>query len=108
MSIRLGQYKEGIKLYKELLKFQNNNPRVHLSMGHAYKTIGERSNSENAYHMAIEQFPLCGEGYWSLANLKTYEFSDDQIKSMEDALKEEMNEVEKFKCFLRLERHTNL
>ena len=102
MSIRLGQYKEGIKLYKELLQFQNNNPRVHLSMGHAYKTIGERSNSENAYHKAIEQFPLCGEGYWSLANLKTYEFSDDQIKSMEDALKEEMNEVEKIQMLFAL------
>ena len=102
MSVRLGQYNEGIKLYKELLKYQGNNPRVYLSMGHAYKTIGERSNSEDAYTKAIEQFPLCGEGYWSLANLKTYKFSDNQVKAMENSLEEEMHQVEKIQMLFAL------
>ena len=102
MSVRLGQYNEGIALYKDLLKFQKNNPRVYLSMGHAYKTIGERSNSEESYLKAIDQFPLCGEGYWSLANLKTYEFSDSQIKLMEESLKKEMHEVEKVQMLFAL------
>ena len=102
MSIRLGQYKDGINLYKQLLKVNDNNPRVYLSMGHAYKTIGERTNSEDAYHKAIKQFPLCGEGYWSLANLKTYKFSNEEIKSMENSLKEEMHEVEKIQMLFAL------
>ena len=102
MSIRLGQYKDGINLYKQLLKVNDKNPRVYLSMGHAYKTLGERSNSENAYHKAIKQFPLCGEGYWSLANLKTYKFSDKEILSMEKALNEEMHEVEKIQMLFAL------
>ena len=102
MSIRLGQYKEGINLYKELLKVNDNNPRVYLSMGHAYKTIGERTNSEDSYLKAIDQFPLCGEGYWSLANLKTYKFSNSQIKSMENCLKDEMHEVERIQMLFAL------
>ena len=102
MSIRLGQYKEGINLYKELLKVNDNNPRVYLSMGHAYKTIGERTNSEDSYLKAIDQFPLCGEGYWSLANLKTYKFSNKQIKSMENCLKDEMHDVERIQMLFAL------
>ncbi len=73
--VKLADYNAGIDTYKEVLKLKDSNPRVYLSMGHALKTIGKRKECEEAYHKAIELFPLCGEGYWSLANLKTYEFS---------------------------------
>jgi histidinol dehydrogenase len=51
-------------------------------MGHALKTIGSREECERAYLNAIKYFPLSGEAYWSLANLKTYKFSALQIKEM--------------------------
>ena len=84
--IKLSKYNEGIKLYEESLKIKPDNPRVYLSLGHALKTIGERAKSEAAYQNAIKHFSLSGEAYWSLANLKTYEFSDKEIINMESSL----------------------
>ena len=84
--IKLSKYHEGIKLYEESLKIKPDNPRVYLSLGHALKTIGERAKSEAAYQNAIKHFSLSGEAYWSLANLKTYEFSDKEIINMESSL----------------------
>ena len=102
IHIRLSNFDEGIEIYKNLLKQNNKNPRVHLSLGHAQKTVGNRSESEQSYINAIKNFPLCGEAYWSLANLKTYKFSDKQIKSMESALKENIHDLEKIQMLFAL------
>ena len=92
--IKLSKYHEGIKLYEESLKIKPENPRVFLSLGHALKTIGEREKSEAAYQNTIKYFPSSGEAYWSLANLKTYEFSDKEIANMELSLKRNMHQNE--------------
>ena len=102
IHIRLSNFDEGIVIYKNLLKQNNKNPRVHLSLGHAQKTVGNRSESEQSYINAIKNFPLCGEAYWSLANLKTYKFSNIQIKSMESALKENIHDLEKIQMLFAL------
>lgn len=102
IHIRLSNFDEGIQIYQNLLKQNNKNPRVHLSLGHAQKTVGNRSESEQSYINAIKNFPLCGEAYWSLANLKTYKFSYKQIKSMESALKENIHDLEKIQMLFAL------
>ena len=51
---------------------------------------------------AIKLFPLSGEGYWSLANLKTYTFNDNQIQAMKSAIKEDMHEQEKIQMMFAL------
>ena len=89
--IKLSKYHEGIKLYEKSLKIKPENPRVYLSLGHALKTIGEREKSEGAYQNAIKYFPLSGEAYWSLANLKTYKFSNKEIANMELSLKKNIH-----------------
>ena len=98
IHIRLSDFNEGIRIYKKLLTYNKKNPRVHLSLGHAQKTVGSRSDSESSYLNAIKYFPLCGEAYWSLANLKTYKFTEKQIKTMESALKSDMHDLEELKC----------
>ena len=80
--IKLSKYHEGINLYEKSLKIKPENPRVYLSLGHALKPL-EKEKSENAYQNAIKYFPLSGEAYWSLANLKTYKFSKKEIANME-------------------------
>ena len=100
--VKLADYNAGIDTYREVLKLKDSNPRVYLSMGHALKTIGKRKECEEAYHKAIELFPLCGEGYWSLANLKTYEFSDKQIFKMENSLEDKIHEQEKIQMLFAL------
>ena len=55
------------------------------------KTVGEREKSETAYHNAIKYFPFSGEAYWSLANLKTYKFSQKEISNMELSINKNMH-----------------
>ena len=100
--VKLADYDEGIKTYQKVLSLKNNNPRVYLSMGHALKTVGRRKECEDAYHKAITLYPLCGEGYWSLANLKTYKFSEAQILHMENSLDGKIQEQEKIQMLFAL------
>ena len=92
---KLANYKEGKDAYLKALEFKPNSPRVHLSLGHVYKTMGEIDNSIDSYKNTIIQNNLSGEAYWSLANLKTYSFSKNEIKDMEETLKGDMSDIER-------------
>ena len=82
--IGVGQLEEAIGLYRELLHDAQRADELHLSIAHALKTLGRREESERAYHAAIETRPDFGDAYWSLANLKTYRFSDEEIARMRE------------------------
>ena len=92
---KLANYDEGRDAYLKALEFKPDSPRVHLSLGHVYKTMGEIDNSIDSYKNTILQNNLSGEAYWSLANLKTYSFSENEIKDMEDTLKGDMSDIER-------------
>ncbi len=51
-------------------------------MGHALKTIGQVPQAICAYRAAAAARPDFGDAYWSLANLKTYRFTDVEIARM--------------------------
>lgn len=100
--IKLAEYEEGINAYKKALSLNDKNPRVYLSMGNALKTLGKRDDCESAYEKAIELYPQSGEGFWSLANLKTYKFSNSQIKDMESTLNLKIPQQEKIQMLFAL------
>ena len=72
--------------FERALAINANQPQVWMSFGHALKTLGEREESEAAYREATRRDPRLGEAYWSLADLKTYRFSEDEIEAMERRL----------------------
>ena len=72
--VGLGETREAIELYRQLLREQPGDPEINLSLGHALKTEGLRRDSEEAYRAAARLRPNFGDAYWSLANLKTYRF----------------------------------
>ena len=92
---KLANYREGRDAYLKALEFKPDSPRVHLSLGHVYKTMGEINASINSYKNTIAQNNLSGEAYWSLANLKTYSFSENEIKDMEKALNGDISDIER-------------
>ena len=91
MQTRSSQHEEGIESYKKSIELKANQPRVHLSLGHVYKTTGNQEASISSYNEAISFDNNFGEAYWSLANLKTYKFSSEEISSMEKKI--ELTEV---------------
>jgi tetratricopeptide (TPR) repeat protein len=79
---RLGEYADGIALYEAVLREYPNNARVWMSHGHALKTAGRQDEAIAAYRRSLALEPGFGEAYWSLANLKTFRFGDDDIAAM--------------------------
>jgi len=86
---RVGAYEEGIGLYREILGRQPGQPKIWMSLGHMLKTIGDEGGSVDAYRRAIALAPALGEVWWSLANLKTVRFSDEDVAAMRTALERE-------------------
>ena len=79
---RIGEYDTAIAIYREVLAKNPNSSRAWLSLGHACKTAGLRAESIAAYERVIADAPNFGEAYWSLANMKTHPFSDDDVARM--------------------------
>jgi len=80
---RTDKYKDAIKIYNDILALEPKNTDVMLSMGHLYKTSGELDKSIESYKKAYQADKYFGDSYWSLANLKTYKFSNEEVKSLD-------------------------
>jgi len=83
---RIGGHDEALGLYRLLLDARPDEPKLWMSYGHILKTVGEQEDSVAAYRRAIAIRPSLGEVWWSLANLKTIRFDDNDIAAMEAAL----------------------
>jgi predicted Zn-dependent protease len=83
---RLGEFEPSIELYDRLLREMPNQHKLWMSYGHALKTVGRREDGEAAYRRSATLAPTFGEAWWSLANLKTFRFSDADVSAMESAL----------------------
>ncbi len=83
---RTGDYEPAIAIYDMLLAAHPEHAQVWLSQGHALKTAGQTARAIDAYRRCIAIDPDFGEAYWSLANLKTFRFDDDEIACMERVL----------------------
>ncbi|MCC3862038.1 tetratricopeptide repeat-containing sulfotransferase family protein [Pseudemcibacter aquimaris] len=56
--------------------------KVDLMLGHAYRVLGRRKESEEAYKNCLKNTPYNGAGWWGLADLKTYKFSEEDKMEM--------------------------
>jgi tetratricopeptide (TPR) repeat protein len=77
-----GDYRQALPLYRELLVETPNDAELHLSIAHALKTLGRTQEAVHSYRTAAAVRPRFGEAYWSLANLKTFRFTDPEIAHM--------------------------
>jgi tetratricopeptide (TPR) repeat protein len=82
----LGNFGETIAVYEGVLKEYPHQPKIWMSYAHALRTAGRQEESVAMYRHAIELQPTLGEAYWSLANLKTVRFADQDISAMRAAL----------------------
>jgi tetratricopeptide (TPR) repeat protein len=80
--VGLGQHQEALRTYRELVGETPEQAELHLSIAHALKTVGRQSEAIQAYRAAAVARPSFGDAYWSLANLKTYRFTDEEIEHM--------------------------
>jgi tetratricopeptide (TPR) repeat protein len=84
-SVGLGEHERAVALYRELLRETPGDADVHLSIAHALKTLGRREEAIESYRRAAACRPNFGDAYWSLANLKTYRFTDEELRRLRAA-----------------------
>jgi tetratricopeptide (TPR) repeat protein len=83
--VRVGRQQEAIDNYQRVVARPGHTALDLASLGHALKTIGRTSEAVDAYHRALELDPLFGDAWWSLANLKTFYFTDQELAAMSAA-----------------------
>jgi tetratricopeptide (TPR) repeat protein len=82
----IGDYDTALQLYSGVLAEYPQNARVWMSYGHALKTTNRQGECVQTYRKSIELAPHLGEAYWSLANLKTFRFTEADIAAMQAQL----------------------
>lgn len=87
LSAALDYDEQALRLYDELINEQKNEDiaGIYVAKGHLLKAIGRQQDAVESYQSAYKERADFGDAYWSLANLKTYEFSDSEVDLMERA-----------------------
>jgi tetratricopeptide (TPR) repeat protein len=87
LSAALDYDEQALRLYDELINEQKNEDiaGIYVAKGHLLKAIGRQQDAVESYQNAYKERADFGDAYWSLANLKTYRFSDHEIAAMQRA-----------------------
>jgi len=86
VATRLIQPEAALEAYERAARLTPPEARLQLSMGHVLKTLGRRAQSESAYKAALAIDPGLAPAWWSLADLKNYTFSDEDIAALRSLL----------------------
>jgi tetratricopeptide (TPR) repeat protein len=82
--VAIGDFDEALDVYDRVLARFPETAQLHLLRGHALKTVGRTNEAIGAYRRTYATDPRCGDAYWSLANLKTFRFLDEEVRAMRD------------------------
>jgi tetratricopeptide (TPR) repeat protein len=94
---KTGDYAGAIALYERVLADHSGYSKIWHSFGHTLKTAGLTERSIEAYRRSIALEPTFGEAYWSLANLKTFRFSEADIAEMQAQMQtDKLSEEDRF------------
>ncbi len=78
-----GRFDTALEIYDRVLEKDPGFEQPHLVRGHVLKTIGRVDEAVESYRNAWRVRSDFGDAFWSLANLKTYRFTDEEIATME-------------------------
>jgi tetratricopeptide (TPR) repeat protein len=81
-----GDHLPALTLYETFLENYPLQAGAHMNFGHTLKTVGRLQDSIKAYRKSIDLRPATGEAYWSLANLKTFRFTDEEIEEIREQI----------------------
>ncbi|HWA89964.1 MAG TPA: sulfotransferase [Rhizomicrobium sp.] len=81
--LAMGEGEAALDLFRALAFDHPERAECRVNYGHALRATGKRREATDAYREAIALRPSYGLAYWSLANLKTVEFRDDEVARMQ-------------------------
>jgi tetratricopeptide (TPR) repeat protein len=80
--VGLGRHEAAIELYQQLLVESPESCLLCVLLGHSLQAVGRQTQAIESYRKAAAIRASFGDAYWSLANLKTYHFSENEIRQM--------------------------
>ena len=92
--VKMSDFGAALPIYHKLMTQFPARPGIALSYGHALKTVGNQDKAIAAYRQAAELQPGFGDAWWSLANLKTFRFEDDDLAAMRREMLVKSNTLE--------------
>ena len=92
--VAIGDFDEALDVYDQVLGRFPETAQLHLLRGHALKTVGRTDEAITAYRKTYATNPRCGDAYWSLANLKTFRFSSEEVMAMSNQEASDELEIE--------------
>jgi len=103
MYAMIGEHDQAMELLQQAVDIDPGNFGALSGMGHVLKTIGKQDEAIESYRTCVKHNPDHGETWWSLANLKTFRFTDDDIAIMEKrAARESLVEEQRASFFFAL------
>jgi tetratricopeptide (TPR) repeat protein len=81
-NVAVGNFDTALETYDRVIERQPGFAQPYLSRGHALKTVGRLEEAIASYQAAYRIKPDFGDAFWSLANLKTYRFTDEEMDRM--------------------------
>lgn len=90
----LGQHDRQIAIYEQLARAVPDNAPLWKAFGDALKTVGRTQEAVAALRRAIAVQPSYGEAWWTLANFKSFRFTDADIAAMKKALKGKLGDAD--------------
>jgi tetratricopeptide (TPR) repeat protein len=100
------RHEESLEAYNMALELSPLHGGALSGKGHVLKTIGRQAESIEAYRLCIQTHPALGEAYWSLANLKTFEFNSQEVEVMMRMVEDEgLADEPKVNMLLSLGKH---
>jgi tetratricopeptide (TPR) repeat protein len=83
-----GDHQAAIDAYRQAIDISPDKTGAITGLAHHQKTLGQTQDAIASYRRAIEIKPDHSEAYWSLANLKTFRFDDDEVSAMTELLED--------------------
>mgnify|MGYP003304672608 FL=1 len=75
--------------YAKSVALKPDVPNVLMGQAHVLKTLGDQSAAIKSYRRAIKIKPDFGEVYWSMANLKIFQFEKEEVSAMLQQLEQD-------------------
>ena len=95
LLVRTGDQEGARHVYEKVVAKYPRQAKVWMSLGHVLKTLGHQTDGIAAYRRAIEEQSTLGEAWWSLANLKTFRFSAEDVAAMKAALLQSVDDEDR-------------
>ncbi len=89
LESKIGDYEAAVSAFEAALDRQADHGGALAGLGHALKTIGRQEQAIDRYRKCVQNYPAFGEAWWSLANLKTFRFNDDEVATLETHVDDE-------------------